>query len=149
MAGFLQTTVDKFTFSVADDRLYAADGTWVQLRGTNCVRLGVSDFLQQHNGDVAFVTPKPRGTEIAVGDEFADIETMKVTVGVASPVAGIVAAVNDAAVLKPELINQDPYGDGWLVEVQTKNWEIDRAKLLDPRGYLVVMQEEAESELRA
>ena len=149
---FLRTTIDKFTFLVATDRLYTAEGVWalwIQLQGVNRVRLGVSDFMQQHNGDVAFVSLKPTGTAIKVGDEFADIETMKVTIGVASPVAGTIVHVNEAFTLKPEAINEDPYGKGWLAEIETTNWEADRARLLDAKTYLAVMQSQAEEELKS
>src|SRR5579864_3861249 len=149
---FLRTTIDKFTFRVAIDRLYTAEGVWalsIQLQGVNRVRLGVSDFMQQHNGDVAFVSLKPTGTAIKVGDEFADIETMKVTIGVASPVAGTIVQVNEAFTLKPETINEDPYGKGWLAEIETTNSETDRAKLLDAKAYLAVMQAQAEEELKS
>jgi glycine cleavage system H protein len=149
---FLRTSIDKITFLVAIDRLYTAEGVWalwIQLQGVNRVRLGVSDFMQQHNGDVAFVSLKPTGTAIKVGDEFADIETIKVTIGVASPVAGTIVQVNEAFILKPEAINEDPYGKGWLAEIEATNWETDRAKLLDAKAYLGVMQAQAEEELKS
>jgi glycine cleavage system H protein len=152
MPEFLRTIVDKFTFLVAMDRLYAAEGVWVlwgQPERSNRVRLGVTDFMQQHNGDVAFVSLKPTGTAIKVGDEFAEIETMKVTIGVASPVAGTIVEVNEAFTLKPETINEDPYGKGWLAEIETTHWETDRAKLLDAKAYLAVMQAQAEEELKS
>jgi glycine cleavage system H protein len=105
--------------------------------------------MQQHNGDVAFVSLKPTGTVINVGDEFAEIETMKVTIGLDSPVAGKIVQVNEAFTLKPETINEDPYGKGWLAEIETTNWERDRAKLLDANTYLGVMQSQAEEELKS
>jgi glycine cleavage system H protein len=152
MPEFLRTTIDKFTFLVATDRLYTAEGVWVlwvQPQGPNRVRLGVTDFMQQHNGDVAFVSRKATGTAIKGGDEFAEIETMKVTIGLASPVAGTIVQVNEAFTLKPETINEDPYGRGWLAEIETTNWETDRAQLLDPQAYLAVMQSQAEEELKS
>jgi glycine cleavage system H protein len=152
MPEFLRTTVDKFTFLVATDRLYTAEGVWVlsvEPHGSNVVRLGVTDFIQQHNGDVAFVSLKPKGTAIKVGDEFAEIETMKVTIGIASPVAGTLVKANEAFTLKPESVNEDPYGRGWLAEVETTNWVTDRANLLDAKAYLAVMQSQAEEELKS
>ncbi len=145
----LQTTIDKFTFRVAADRLYAADGIWVQPQGANRVRLGATDYMQQHNGDVAFVHLKPGGTVLRRGDAFAEIETMKVTIEVASPVSGTVVRANEAVTAKPELINQDPFGEGWLVEIEASDWEADRSRLLEPTAYLAAMQAEAEQELRS
>ncbi len=152
MPDFLRITVDKFIFQVATDRLYTAEGAWVlpvQPQEGNCVRLGITDFMQQHNGDVAFVNIKPRGTSIHVGDEFAEIETMKVTIALASPVDGAIVRINEAFTLKPELLNQDPYGAGWLAEIESTNWGTDRAKLLDPQAYLAVIQAQAEEELKS
>ena len=152
MPEYLQTSIDKFTFKVATDRLYAAEGVWVlwiQPQGGKRVRLGVSDYHQQHNGDVAFVTVKAAGTEVKAGEEFGEIETMKVTIGVVSPVAGKIVRTNEAVVRKPEMVNEDPYGEGWLVEIEATNWEGDRGKLLDAKAYLAVMQAQAEEELKA
>ncbi len=149
MTELLRTTVDKFTFLVAADRLYAADGLWVQPLGASRVRLGATDYLQQHNGDVAFASVKPAGTALRRHDTFAEIETMKVTIEVASPVSGTVVRVNPALATTPELLNQDPYGEGWLAEIETTDWEADHARLLDPRAYLAAVQREAVQELNA
>ncbi len=145
----LQLTIDKFTFRVAAGRLYARDGIWVQPRDTSHVRLGVSDYFQQHNGDVAFANIKPAGTALRRDEPFAEVETMKVTIEVASPVSGKVLRVNEALAGNPELINQDPYEGGWLSEIETTDWEADRARLVEPHAYLASMQAEAEQELKA
>jgi glycine cleavage system H protein len=147
MAEMLRATVDKFHFEVAPGRLYAPDGIWVQPQAANRVRLGATDYLQQHNGDVAFVTLRPVGTLVRAGDPFAEIETMKVTIEVASPMSGTVVQVNDAVTQRPELLNQDPYGEGWLAEIEASHWPAERAQLLDTQAYLAVMQAEAEREL--
>ncbi len=145
----LQLTIDKFTFRVAAGRLYARDGIWVRPSDTSRVRLGVSDYFQQHNGDVAFANIKPAGTALRRDEPFAEVETMKVTIEVASPVSGKVLRVNEALGENPELINQDPYGEGWLVEIEAGDWEADRSQLLEPRDYLAAVQLEAERELRS
>ncbi len=87
MSEFLETTVDKFTFKVATDRLYTAEGIWAKAEG-NRVRIGLSDFLQQRSGDVAFAEVKAIGTEVAFGDEIAAIETIKVNISLSAPVTG-------------------------------------------------------------
>jgi len=151
MAEDLQVTIDKFTFRVAKDRLYTADGVWVlsPSQGSHRVRLGVTDFLQQHNGDVAFVNVKPPGTALKAGDEFAELETMKVNVSLPSPVTGSVVEINKVLAVTPEVINQDPYEKGWLALVEVTDWEADRAKLLEPSAYLAAMQSQAEQELKS
>jgi glycine cleavage system H protein len=95
------------------------------------VRVGLTDFVQQHGGDVAFAKVKPTGTSLKPGDELAELETMKVNVELPSPVVGTIVEVNNPLELKPELINQDPFGKGWLALIEPTNWEADRTKLLD------------------
>ncbi len=147
MPEYLETTVDKFTFKVATDRFYTREGVWALVEG-NRVRLGLSDFSQQRSGDIAFAEVKPVGTAVAVGDEVAAIETIKVNVVLGSPVNGKVIEVNPDMELKPEAINQDPYGAGWLVVVEAADWEADRAHLLDPQASFVVMKAVAEEEAK-
>jgi glycine cleavage system H protein len=145
MPEFLETQVDKFIFRVATDRFYNPEGVWAKPEG-NRIRIGLSDFLQQRSGDVAFAEIKPQGTTLAFGDEAAEIETIKVTVNLPSPVAGQIGEVNPAMEESPEAINQDPYGAGWLAVIEATDWEADRAQLLDPQAYFVKMKAEAEEE---
>ncbi len=147
MPEYLETIVDKFTFKVATDRLYTQQGVWARLEGTGRVRVGVSDFLQQSSGDVAFADVKAEG-ELALGDELASIETIKVNISLATPVRGTVVAVNPAMETGPEIINSDPYGEGWLAEIEPADWEADRAGLLDAQAYFTVMKAKAEEEAK-
>jgi glycine cleavage system H protein len=91
MTEFLETTIDKFIFKVAMDRFYSSEGLWAQAEG-NRICIGLSDFLQQRSGDVAFAEVKPLETGVVVGEEVASIETIKVTISLSSPVAGRVVA---------------------------------------------------------
>jgi glycine cleavage system H protein len=148
MPDYLEATFDKFTFRVATDRLYSPEGVWVQVQGDDRVRLGVTDFLQQHSGDVAFVSVSPLGTKVAVGAEFAEMETVKMNQGLITPVAGTLAEVNPALEPSPEIVNQDPYGEGWLAVITPASWATDCPKLLDPQAYLSIMQSQVEQERR-
>lgn len=147
MPDYLETTVDKFIFKVATDRYYNDEGVWAQVQGKR-VRIGLSDFLQQRSGDVAFAEVKPEGTQVACGDEIAVIETIKVNISLSSPVKGTVVKVNPAMETAPESINQDPYGEGWLAEIEIDDWEDDRTRLLDPQTYFTLMKAEAEGEVK-
>ncbi len=151
MPEFLETSVDKFTFKVAADRYYSSEGVWAsplpeeEGRAVR-VRIGVSDFLQQRSGDVAFAEVRPEGTVLAAGDEFTVIETIKVNISLTSPVSGKVVEVNPAMATAPEVINQDPYGEGWLVVIEPGDWETDRVHLLDAQAYFTLMGRQAEEE---
>jgi glycine cleavage system H protein len=147
MTEYLETTVDKFIFRVATDRYYSAEGLWVKPEG-DFVRIGLSDFVQQRSGDVAFAEMKDEGTEVTPEDEIAVIETIKVDISFVSPVTGTVAEVNPMMEDSPEVINQDPYGDGWLAVINVRDWESDKAMLLDHQRYFEKMKVEAEEEAR-
>ena len=147
MSEYLETTIDKFIFRVATDRLYTHEGVWALLEGDR-VRIGLTDYQQQLNGDMAFVHLKPVGTKLAVGDELAELETIKATVSFFSPVSGTLIEVNPDLELSPEVINQDPYGKGWLVMIESAQWEIERANLIDAKAYLEWMCSQAEQELK-
>jgi glycine cleavage system H protein len=147
MHEFLELSVDKFTFQVAADRRYNAEGVWALAEGHH-VRIGLSDFLQQRSGDVAFAEVEPPGAVLAFGDNVALIETIKVAIDLPSPVAGQVVKVNPALETAPEVVNQDPYGQGWLAVIEAKDWESDRARLLDPPAYLDAMKEQIEEEMQ-
>lgn len=147
MTEYLETTVDKFIFKVATDCLYTSEGVWAKADG-NRIRIGMSDFIQQRSGDVAFAEIKPEGTQLQAGDEVAVIETIKVNVTLGSPATGRVVEVNPAMEDAPEAINQDPYGAGWLAVIEVDHWETDRARLQDPQTYFAHMKAEAEEEAK-
>lgn len=139
MSDFLEYRVDKFTFRVATDRHYHADGVWAKEEGGR-IRVGLSDFAQQHSGDIAFAEVVEVGTELAFGDEVADVETIKVDMSLPSPAAGTVVEVNPELEMAPEIINEDPYGAGWLALITPADWPADQARLLAAAAYLEVMK---------
>jgi glycine cleavage system H protein len=147
MSGFLETTVDKFTFKVATDRFYTSEGVWAKEENGG-VRIGLSDFVQQRSGDVAFAEVKPAGTTLAAGDEVAVIETIKVNISYGSPVGGKIVKANPAMNDAPEAINKDPYGDGWLAVLEVTDWEMQHGNLLDAPAYFLVIKRQAEEEAR-
>jgi len=146
MAKFLEYTLDKFTFKVATDRLYSPAGVWARAEG-EVITVGVSDFFQQRNGDVAFADVVPVGTAVASGDELATIETIKVDFEIPAPVSGVVTAINEALEMEAEVINQDPYGEGWLAVIEAGDWPADGARLLSPEAYFELMKREAQEEV--
>ncbi len=149
MTKYLETTADKFTFRVATDRVYTAEGVWVLPEADEKrVRVGLADYLQQHNGDVAFANVKAVGTVVRAGERFAEIETVKAMVDVHAPVSGKVLEVNGALNLGPEAINQSPYEAGWLVVMEPSAWEAERPGLVGPAAYFAVMQKQVEEDLK-
>ena len=147
MTEYLETTVDKFIFKVATDRLYTPEGLWVK-NEDSLVRIGVTDFFQQRNGDMAFVNLQPVGKMLELNDEVASVETIKVNLSLSSPVTGKILNINQKAVTKPEIVNQDPYGAGWLCELSVNNWAKESKKLLSPEQYFIKMKKDAEEEVK-
>ncbi len=147
MRDMLEVTVDKFIFRIPETLLFSDAGIWLALEGARA-RLGLSDFAQQVNGDIAFANVEPAGTELKPGEEFGNIETVKVNVGLPSPVGGRIVEVNTLLQETPEAINQDPYGRGWMVVVELLNWEKDKTALLPASRYIARVKEQAEAELR-
>lgn len=149
MPKYLETTADKFTFRVATDRLYTPEGVWVlpEPDGKR-VRLGLADYPQQHNGDVAFASVKPAGTSLRAGEALGEIETIKAMMDVQAPVSGKVVEVNGALSLGPEAINQSPYEAGWLAVMEPSAWEAERPGLLGPAAYFAVMQKQVAEDLK-
>jgi glycine cleavage system H protein len=147
MPDYLEATIDKFTFKVAKDRYYTSEGVWAKPEGAR-VRIGLSDFLQQRSGDVAFAEVKPAGTSVRFGDEIAVIETIKVNISLTSPAQGIVVEVNPGMSTAPEAVNQDPYGAGWLADIEAADWQADRLRLLDHEAYFLLMKGQAEEEAK-
>ena len=149
MPKYLEMTADKFTFRVATDRLYSPEGVWILPQPDSTrIRVGLADYLQQHNGDVAFANVKPVGTKPAVGGQFAEIETIKAMVDLHAPVSGMILEVNAALTAGPEAINQAPYEAGWLAVIEPAAWETERSKLLDAAAYFAVMQAQVQEDLK-
>lgn len=146
MSAFLETTVGKFTFRVDPSCLYNDEGVWVRAEGDRA-RLGLSDYLQRRSGDIAFVEVKPAGSILSSGEEFAGIETIKVTIALSAPLSGRITRVNPALETAPEIINQDPFGAGWLCEVEPGAWGSERAHLMDAKAYFEKMKIEANDEV--
>jgi glycine cleavage system H protein len=149
MPKYLEMTADKFTFRVVTDRLYSPEGVWILPQPDSTrVRVGLADYLQQHNGDVAFANVNAVGTRLNVGEQFAEIETIKAMVDLHAPISGTIVEVNAALNASPEAINQSPYEAGWLAVIEPSAWSADRPGLLGPAAYFAVMQVQVEKDLK-
>ncbi|MGH9088078.1 MAG: glycine cleavage system protein GcvH [Acidimicrobiales bacterium] len=116
-----------------DDRRYSTDHEWARADGSR-VRVGITDYAQDALGDVVFVDLPAVGTTVAAGDVLGEVESTKSVSEIYAPVAGTVVAVNGAAVDAPEHLNHDPYGEGWLCELEVAD-TAGLGDLLDAEGY--------------
>ncbi|SDF78508.1 glycine cleavage system protein GcvH [Desulfovibrio legallii] len=121
-----------------EDRQYHAGHLWAQQRPDGVWRIGVTDFAQDQLGGVIFVDLPEVGAAFAQGESCASIESVKVTSDALMPVSGEVTAVNAALADAPELCNDDPYGEGWFVEVRRTAPDEDGA--LTAAAYAALVQ---------
>ena len=101
-----------------DDCRYTKEHEWVRLGDDGLAAVGVTDYAQQELGDIVFVELKEPGTAVAAEESFGTVEAVKTVSELFAPVAGTIEAVNDALDGAPETVNQDPYGDGWMVKIR-------------------------------
>ena len=113
---------------------YTTEHEWVELIGDSTIRVGITDYAQDALGDVVFVQLPKMGGELASHALLAEVESTKSVAEVYAPVQGIVSKVNELLTTRPELINQDPYHEGWFCELEvTDPSALDG--LLDPAAY--------------
>lgn len=122
---------------------YTAEHEWVRRTSEGTVRVGITDFAQGALGDVVYVDLPEVGAELAAGDVFGEVESPKTTSELYAPVAAKVVAVNGDLEASPDLVNSDPYGEGWLIELAAEATEIDEqlAGLLDADAYRATLDE--------
>ena len=117
-----------------EDLKYTSEHEWVRTGNERTVRVGITDYAAEQMGDIVFVSLPSVGETVSAGDACGELESTKSFADVFSPVSGVVTAVNETVTTAPETINADPYGDGWLFEVEIDN-EADLDELLDADGY--------------
>jgi glycine cleavage system H protein len=116
---------------------YTAEHEWVLRTGADTVRVGITDFAQDALGDVVFVQLPDVGTEVTAGEAFGEVESTKSGSDLFAPITATVAAVNGELDGDPQLVNSDPYGQGWLLELRVDGDTLDEglAALLDADAY--------------
>lgn len=121
------------------DLYYTKDHEWARATDEN-VTIGVSDYAQDQLGDVVFVEMPRPGDRFRKGDEFGTVESVKAVAELYIPIDGEVVLANQALEDAPELMNQSPYGDGWIIEIKPD--DISQLKtLLDKNAYLKMLKE--------
>jgi glycine cleavage system H protein len=120
------------------DLHYTAEHEWVRRSGDDTVRVGITDFAQSALGDVVFVQLPDVGSEVTAGESFGEVESTKSVSDLFAPVSGTVSAVNGDLEASPQLVNSDPYGAGWLLDVRVSDaaeLESATSALLDAETY--------------
>jgi glycine cleavage system H protein len=126
---------------IPPDLRYSREHEWVRLNGS-VARIGITDFAQDSLGDVVFVQLPDVGLDAVAGASVSEIESTKSVSDVYVPLTGVVSAVNEALAEQPELVNQDPYGTGWMFELEMSDVSEVEA-LLDAAAYRALISAEA------
>jgi glycine cleavage system H protein len=128
---------------IPPDLHYTAEHEWVRRTGDDTVRVGITDFAQSALGDVVFVTLPEVGTEVTAGESFGEVESTKSVSDLYAPVSAKVLAVNGDLDGNSELVNSDPYGAGWLIDLQVDPEALEQgfAALLDAEAYRGTLSE--------
>ncbi len=123
---------------VPEQLRYTSDHEWVLVTGSR-VRVGITDYAQDALGDIVYVQVPAPGTTVSAGDAFGEVESTKSVSDIYAPVSGSVVMVNDALASTPESVNSDPYGDGWLCEIECSDLsQLDA--LLDASAYQALIE---------
>jgi glycine cleavage system H protein len=119
---------------------YTSEHEWVSTEEGNRVRVGITDFAQDALGDVVYVDLPEEGTEVKAGEPFGEVESTKSVSDIYSPLTGRIVERNGLLGETPDLVNRDPYGEGWMVVVEAADpSEVDR--LMDAGGYRQMVEE--------
>jgi glycine cleavage system H protein len=124
-----------------EDVKYTEQHEWLRMEGSRA-RVGITDYAQDALGDVVYVDIPEVGTEIRGGEPFGEVESTKSVSDVYAPVSGTVVERNAALVEAPELVNEDPYGDGWMIVIELSE-PSQRGGLLDAAAYRAFTEKES------
>ena len=125
-----------------EDLRYATSHEWVRVVEGGEVVMGISDFAQDSLGDVVYIDLPEVGRTVEAGDGIAEIESTKSVNDVYAPISGTVVAINEALMDNPEIVNGDPYGEGWFLRIAPAGGEVDLSSLLEATAYRLTTEAE-------
>ncbi|MBU6347179.1 MAG: glycine cleavage system protein GcvH [Actinomycetales bacterium] len=121
--------------NIPQDLKYTAEHEWVSVVDDTTVRFGITDYAQDALGDIVFVSLPSLGSTVTAGSHCGEVESTKSVSDIYAPVTGTVVARNDGVETAPEVLNSDPYGQGWIADIQVENAQVAVANLLDAVAY--------------
>lgn len=123
---------------VPDDLRYSADHEWVRIEGARAT-IGITDYAQDALGDVVYLEVPEQGAAVGANDKVSEVESTKSVSDIYAPLAGTIVEVNDELAERPELLNEDPYGRGWICVIELAD-ETAAAALLDAAAYRALLE---------
>ena len=119
--------------NIPDNLLYTKEHEWVRIEGNKGI-VGITDYAQNHLGDVTYVELPPKGKRIKQFEALASIDSVKAASDIYAPLAGVVSEVNEELETASEKVNKDPYGAGWIVKIDIKDTG-EKKNLMDAKAY--------------
>ena len=126
--------------NIPDALCYTKEHEWARMEGGLCV-VGITDYAQGELGDIVYVELPQPGTQVEIMGEFGVVESVKTASDLYSPIAGEIVEVNEDLEDNPELVNDSPYDEGWMLKIRPSNLDEEWATLLDAAGYKEVLAE--------
>lgn len=124
-----------------EDLRYTVEHEWAKLEDENKVVVGITDYAQESLGDIVYLELPKEGTEVAKDSNFGVIESVKTVSDLYAPVSGTVVEINDSLIQSPETINDDPYGDAWMIKIELANKD-EFNELMTAKEYATYVTEE-------
>jgi glycine cleavage system H protein len=131
-------------FNIPDELLYTKDHEYAQIEDEDLVKIGITDYAQKSLRDIVYVELPKKGSEVTQGSEFGSIESVKAVSELYAPVSGVIEEVNSELENSPERVNEDPYGEGWIIKIKASSIDADKAKLLNSKAYAKIVKEAGE-----
>jgi glycine cleavage system H protein len=128
--------------NIPDDLLYTEEHEWIQIEEDSAT-IGITDYAQQELGDVVYVELPEQGASLEVGQTFGSVESVKAVSEIYAPLSGTVSEINEKLEDAPETVNEDPYGDGWMIRLETEE-SSEVGELMSAADYRSYLQEETE-----
>ncbi len=128
-----------------EDLKYTSDHEWVRTIGENVVQMGITQYAQEALGDIVYVSLPESAEQVAAGQVIGEVESTKSVSEIYAPVSGTVSARNDGLDTQPDLVNTDPYGDGWMVELRLADADALKSvlgSLMDASAYQALIEKE-------
>ena len=122
-------------YKIPDGLLYTEEHEWARVEGGGAVTVGVTDYAQKQLHEIVYVELPEAGAEVEQASVIGAVESVKAVSDMNCPVGGSVVEVNDELLDSPELINEDPYGEGWIAKIEPSDLEGDKVRLMDAEAY--------------
>ena len=144
---YFEVTYDKYHFRVPKEGYYFSENDcWVKQEGEKAL-LGITDYLQNKSSDILFVDLPELETQVEQFDEIVNFESVKAMLSLIAPVSGVVKAINGKLEEDPNLLNDDPYEQGWTIEITLADFDEDKELLMDGKTYFEYMKKKIEEEM--